>query len=98
MLSFTLENMFSFEDNDIWEGLEMMSKRSQPLPWETFADECFSHGHSKEGLTFIDKISNNETKVNILCQYGCYDRAARIAKEKLKNDALYNEILYKANQ
>lgn len=87
----------AYEENHIWAALEQMSRRSQPLPWETFAEECFSFGRTKEALTFIDKVSNNENKLNILMKYECYEKAAQIAK-KTKNEQLYNEIISNMNK
>ncbi|KAH0789332.1 putative vacuolar protein sorting-associated protein 16 [Histomonas meleagridis] len=86
----------AFEQYQIWAGLEQMARRSQPLPWETFADECFSYGRQKEAMTFVDKMQNNENKVNLLIQNKCFDKAAAVAKS-MKNEQLYNEVMYRAN-
>ena len=75
-----------------WSELQNWAKRSQSLEWETFAEVCAENGNMELAATFIEKISNNERKIDAFISFRMYDKALAIAKST-KNSQKVNMIM-----
>lgn len=75
-----------------WSELQNWAKRSQSLEWETFAEVCAENGNMELAATFIEKISNNERKIDAFISFRMYDKALAIAKST-KNTQKVNMIM-----
>ncbi|OHS94137.1 hypothetical protein TRFO_39692 [Tritrichomonas foetus] len=84
--------MRTYAKTNRWDDLLAMSRKSQPVEWEDFVDLCAEFGNADATLTFIDKISNTEKKIDLLVFHKFYQKAAEVAKNS-KNMQRYNEIL-----
>ncbi|KAK8866302.1 hypothetical protein M9Y10_009262 [Tritrichomonas musculus] len=63
-----------------WDELAQWAKKSQALEWDTFAEVCAEHGNMELASAFIEKISNNERKIDTFIQFKMLDKALAVAK------------------
>ena len=75
-----------------WTELQNYAKKSQALEWETFAEVCAEYGNMELAAAFIDKISNNERKIDTFLSFKMYDKALAVAKSS-KNTQRVNMIM-----
>jgi hypothetical protein len=81
--------------NKEWNKVTELVKKSQPLPWEAYAETCAAHDRREDAVAFIKKISSPEQRLNLFQQYEYWGEAANTALE-MKNQALYAELNAKA--
>ena len=81
---------------DLNEQIEpFCSDVSSKMPLAALADICYGAGYKKAAFLLIDKMSNDEKKLDKLVAFEMYPYAAKLA-HKLKNVELANELDEKA--
>lgn len=75
-----------------WNELQNWTKKSQALEWETFAEVCAENGNMELAIAYIERISNNDRKIDALISFKQYDKALAIAKSS-KNTQKVNMIM-----
>jgi hypothetical protein len=85
----------AYSANKQWPKLLELSRRSQPLPWETYAEVCAQAGRREEAIAFLKKISSSEQRLSLFQQFEYWREAAGAAAE-CKNMQLYNELNHRA--
>lgn len=85
----------AFSQNKQWSKVADLARRSQPLPWDVYADVCATNGRKEEAVMFIKKISSAEQRLNLFQQYEYLKEAAQAAADA-KNRQLPAELQARA--
>jgi hypothetical protein len=60
---------------------ELALERSQPLPWEAYAEVCHTNNRREEAVAFVRKISSAEQRLGLFEKYEYWSEAAGAASE-----------------
>jgi hypothetical protein len=71
----------TFSQRKDWARFVELSKKTQPLPWDVYAEVCHANDRREEAITFIRKISSAEQRMALFEQYEYWSEAAGAASE-----------------